>query len=152
MDPADISILSIIQTDNHLSHAAIGDQIGLSTSAVRRRIRAMEQSGIIASNIAVLDPERFGVTLILELAFDSETPERYSALDTFIENSPHIQQSYHVAGEVDYILIVHGPSLRWYEDWVGEHFTSNTHIKRVNTRVVWSRRKFDPSITFSKTS
>jgi len=151
LDPADISILSIIQTDNHLSHAAIGDQVGLSTSAVRRRIRAMEQSGIIVGNIAVLDPERFGVTLILELAFDSETPERYSALDAFIEDSPHVQQSYHVAGEIDYILVVQGPSLRWYENWVGEHFTSNAHIKRVNTRVVWSRRKFDPSITFSQT-
>lgn len=152
LDPADISILSIIQTDNHLSHAAIGDQVGLSTSAVRRRIRAMERSGIIVDNIALLDPEHFGITLILELAFDSETPERYSALDAFIEDSPHVQQSYHVAGEIDYILIVHGPSLRWYEDWVGAHFTSNAHIKRVNTRVVWSRRKFDPSIAFSQTS
>lgn len=150
LDTADLSILSVIQADNHLSHATIGEQVGLSTSAVRRRIRAMEQNGVIVGNMAVLDPERFGVTLILELAFIAETPERYTALDALIKTSPHIQQSYHVAGEIDYILIVHGPSLRWYEDWVGEHFTSNEHIKRVNTRVVWSRRKFDPSITFGE--
>lgn len=148
LDPADLNILAIIQLDNQLSHAAIGDKVGLSTSAVRRRIRAMEEAGIISGNIAVVDPELFGVVLILEIALDFETPERYAALDNLIEDSAHVQQCYHVSGEMDYILIVHGPSLRWYEQWLGEHFTSNEDIKRVNTRVVWSRRKFDPSVSF----
>ena len=126
--------------------AAIGDEIGLSTSAVRRRVRAMELDGVIVGNISLVEPEIFGVTLILELAFVAESKESYQVLDNFIQGSPNIQQSYHVAGDIDYVLIVHGPSLAWYEQWVHEHFTGDENIKRVNTRVVWSRRKFDPAL------
>ena len=147
LDRADLKILAIIQTNNQLSHAEIGERVGLSTSAVRRRIRAMENNGTIVGNIALLDPEFFGVTLIVELAFTTETKESYRNLDALIASSAYIQQSYHVAGDIDYVLIVHGPSLRWYEEWVGEHFTDDPNIRRVNTRVVWSRRKFKPAIS-----
>ena len=148
LDQFDLKILTILQSNNQGSHAEIGAQVGLSTSAVRRRIRAMEENGTILSNIALVDPESFGVMLVMEIAFAMEAPESYSRLDKLIERSPYIQQSYHVAGDIDYILIVHGPSLRWYEEWVLEHFTSDENIKRVNTRVVWSRRKFNPAIAF----
>jgi len=150
LDQFDLKILNVIQTDNRLSHADIGRQVGLSTSAIRRRIRTMTDNGTIIANIALVEPELFGVTLIMELAFLTETPESYRDFDALIAESLYIQQGYHVAGDIDYVLIVHGPSLRWYEEWVSEYFTSDRNIKRVSTRVVWSRRKFDPSISVTQ--
>ena len=55
-------------------------------------------------------------------------------------------QSYHVSGATDYILIVQGPSLQWYEDWAKENIMSIGAIQRHDTAVVWSCKKFETAL------
>ena len=129
-----------------MSHAAIGAKIGLSTSAVRRRIVALRESGLIMREVALLDPNTCGVSLIIHIAFSEDTSEGYADFDHKMNELPNVKQSYHVSGATDYILIVQGPSLQWYEEWAKAHIMTNAAVKRHDTSVVWSCKKFDTEI------
>lgn len=146
MDDFDRQILEIVQKDNQLTHAEIGTQVGLSDSAVRRRLGVLRNTGVIERDVAILNPNEVGVRLVVMISFLEESIETYDAFDQQIARTPEIRQAYHVAGAEDYLLIVHGPDLRWYEDWSKQTFMSNPAIRRYDTRVVWSCKKFETAL------
>ncbi|WP_114520497.1 Lrp/AsnC family transcriptional regulator [Altererythrobacter sp. ZODW24] len=146
MDKFDEAILKIVQADNRMTNGAIGDHVGLSVSAVRRRLEALRDSGIIAKDVAILNPARLGVTLIVSVTFIEDKAEQYAAFDKSIAALPAVKQSYHVSGQADYVLIVQGPSLEWYEEWSKGHLMSDPIIRRFETAVAWSCKKFETSI------
>jgi Lrp/AsnC family transcriptional regulator, leucine-responsive regulatory protein len=143
LDHFDRGILQIVQANNQLSHAAIGQKVGLSASAVRRRLTAMRASGVIERDVSVLAREAAGITLIVSLNFAYETPAIYAAFDDQMRALPEVTQCYHVAGPIDYILVIAAPSLEWYEDWSKKQFMANEAIARYDTTVVWSCKKFE---------
>ena len=149
LDKFDVAILDIIQSDAGLSHEAIGREVNLSASSVRRRIANLRQTGIIERDVSLVSIEQFGVLLIISVTLNEETPEIYNELDNLFAAQALVKQSYHVSGENDYVLIVHAPSMRAYEEWSRAVLMSNPHINRFNTTVVYSRRKFDTSVTTS---
>nr|WP_232848473.1 Lrp/AsnC family transcriptional regulator [Bowmanella yangjiangensis] len=146
LDELDKAILRIVQANNLIAHAAIGEQVGLSTSAVRRRLQLLRKQGVISQDVAIVNPVHTGVTIILSLSFADETVQTYQAFNQQMAALPEVMQSYHVAGSEDYILIVHGPSLSWYESWSQEVFMQNPKIRRYDSRVVWSCRKFSTQL------
>ncbi|GLQ21917.1 Lrp/AsnC family transcriptional regulator [Algimonas porphyrae] len=147
MDAFDTAILDIIQSDAGLSHEAIGQRVNLSASSVRRRITNLKRDGVIERDVSIVNVEQFGVLLITSVILNEETPEIYNELDTIFAEQKLVKQSYHVSGESDYIIIVHASSMQSYEEWARAVLMSNAYINRFNTTVVYSRRKFDTSVT-----
>lgn len=150
LDKFDCEILNLVQRNAERTHAEIGNQVGLSTSAVRRRIQRLKDAAILGPEIALVDVDQFGVTLVVDVTFNAETPELYAAFDQLMTELSEVQQSYHVAGDTDYVLVVHAPSLQWYEEWSKQTLMSHPDIKRASSRVVWSRKKFVPSVRFPR--
>lgn len=146
LDDFDRRILGLVQQDNQMTHAMLGERVGLSPSAVRRRLKAMRDRGVIAKDVSILKQDDIGVRLIVSLSFQNESPEAFDAFDRQIGETPEILQGYHVSGSVDYILIVQGPSLSWYEEWGKQAFMSNPDIRRYDTQVVWSCKKFETAV------
>lgn len=146
LDSLDRAILNLVQHNNQLSHASIGEQVGLSTSAVRRRLVSLRQSGHIIKDVSILNTDQFGITLIVSVAFKEDSVNAYDDFDRQMQKLPHVKQSYHVSGTTDYVLIVQGPSLIWYEDWSKQHLMSNGNLKRHDTAVVWSCKKFETAV------
>ena len=146
LDRADRDILRIVQKDNQLTHAAIGEEIGLSMSAVRRRLVALRDGGLISKDVSIINADSVGVTLIVQVSFGEDTCEGYQEFDAHIAKLPNVKQSYHVSGATDYVLIVQGPSLQWYEAWAKDSLMSIPAIQRHDTSVVWSCKKFETAI------
>jgi len=146
VDQLDRQILRIVQNDNQRTHQSIGDEIGLSASAVRRRLTQMRKSGVIERDVSIVNSSSYGVRFIVTVSFREETVDTYDQFDKQIRSTPEILQGYHVAGTDDYVLIVQGPSLEWYEAWSKESFMNNPAIKRYDTRVVWSCKKFETAL------
>ena len=149
LDRFDANILDIIQSDAGLSHEAIGQKVNLSASSVRRRIANLKKTGIIERDVALVNIESFGVLVIVSVILNEETPEIYNELDSIFAQQDLVKQSYHVSGDSDYVLIVHAPSMSAYEEWARSVLMSNRYINRFNSTVVYSRRKFDTSISTS---
>ena len=146
LDPFDRCILDIVQRNTNLTHAQIGESVGLSASAVRRRLNVLRENKVIEKEVAILRREGSGVRLIVTISFQSESIEAFQAFDQQILDTPEIVQGYHVSGTEDYVLIVHGPNLEWYEEWGKTTFMNNTAIRRYDTRVIWSCKKFETAI------
>ncbi len=143
LDDFDTAILQIVQKNNQLTHAAIGEKIGLSNSAVRRRLKLLRDNGIIAKDVSILGTEALGITVIVSVTFDTDSPQAYAEFDKAVHADLHIKQAYHVSGTTDYVLVVQGPTLAWYEQWAKDTLMCDRNLKRHDTSVVYSCKKFD---------
>ncbi|MEP3225201.1 MAG: Lrp/AsnC family transcriptional regulator [Parasphingorhabdus sp.] len=145
LDKFDHAILNVVQRDNQLTHAEIGSEVGLSNSAIRRRLKLLREQGIIARDVSLLARDSHGVTVIIDVTFALDTPKAYADFDQKMHEDPMVKQVYHVSGTTDYVLIVQGPSLEWYETWAKEALMSDENLQRHDTRVVYSCKKFETS-------
>jgi len=135
MDQFDRRILALVQRNCQLKTETIAEEIGLSASAVQRRLRALRANGTIAAEVAVVQP-RAGMTFIagLEIARDS-----YEALDRlrhWAEGHDNIQQLYYVTGGVDLIAVVLARDAEDYDAITAAMMRDNPMIERITTNVV----------------
>ncbi len=143
LDSFDLAILNILQRDNSTPQRVIGETVNLSTPAVQRRIRRMEETGVIQANVAVIDPVRVGqpITIFVEVEVISETAELIDAAKQEFISAPEIQQCYYVTGEADFVLVVMVPTMTAYEALTRRLFFGNNNVKRFRTFVAMDRVK-----------
>ena len=143
IDTFDVAILRILQNDSKLPHHEIGELVNLSAPSVQRRIRRMENDGIISAVVSIVDPDQVGlsVTMVVEIELVSESKEKNNDIKNVFLQAPEIQQCYYVAGEVDFILIVIVQNMREYEELVDRIFLSNKNINKFKTFVTLDRVK-----------
>jgi len=151
LDSFDFAILQILQNDNTIPQREIGIAVNLSAAAVQRRIKRMEENGIIKSNIAVLDPTKVGqpITIFVEVEVESEKFELIDKTKKVFASYPEVQQCYYVTGEMDFILIIVVPSMVAYEQLTKKLFFDNANVKRFRTFVTMDRVKVGLTIPIS---
>lgn len=143
LDAFDLRILDILQRDNATPQREIGGAVNLSAAAVQRRIKRMEESGVIAANVAVVDPEKIGrpITIVVEVEVASEQIELLDAAKASFAAAVEVQQCYYVTGEADFVLIVTVASMAEYEALTRRLFFANPNIRRFRTLVAMDRVK-----------
>lgn len=106
LDNIDWAILGELQRDASLPIQAIGERVGLSTNPCWRRIKRMEEAGIIARRVAILDPVAVGLptTVFVSIRTARHDPEWLEAFASGIAGIPEITECHRMAGEVDYLL------------------------------------------------
>jgi Lrp/AsnC family transcriptional regulator, leucine-responsive regulatory protein len=146
-DHFDDAILALVQHDNQMSHAAIGARVNLSASAVRRRLKAMRNNGIIVADVALVDPARKGLSFVVQVYFEREDPQATAAFIAQMQAEPRVSQCYSVSGECDFWLMVHAQTPEAFESWGQATLMANPKIRRYSTSLVWSRQVFRTSIS-----
>lgn len=143
LDRFDRAILALLQRDNHLPQRLIAEAVNLSAPAVQRRIRRLEERGVIRANVALLDPDLVGlpVTLVVEVRMASDGRDSVAAFRRRVEAEDAVQQCYDVTGESDYVLIISVAAMRDYEALAERLFGSDGNVQRVRTQVVLKRIK-----------
>jgi Lrp/AsnC family transcriptional regulator, leucine-responsive regulatory protein len=145
MDSFDVKILNIIQQDNRLPAEKIAGHVGLSPSAVQRRLKRLREEGIIEADVAIISPEAIGRTLtaIVGVIIDKERPLSL-ALTEFkhlMLDTPEVMQCYDVTGEADFIVIITAKDMREYELISRKLFMENPNVRRYKTSLVVRRIK-----------
>jgi DNA-binding Lrp family transcriptional regulator len=143
LDAFDRRILEILQRNNLTSQRVIGDAVNLSAPAVQRRIKRMEESGVIKANVAVVDPASVGqlITVLVEVHVESERIDVLDATKARLVAAPEVQQCYYVTGDADFMLVITVPTMGDYEALTRRLFFENTNVKRFRTLVVMDRVK-----------
>lgn len=143
LDRFDRAILEILQRDNTTPQRVIGEQVHLSAAAVHRRIRRMEAEGVIAANIASVEPARVGrpITIVVEVHIESERMGLLDDAKRAFAEAPEVQQCYYVTGDADFVLIITVASMGEYEALTRRLFFQNHNVKRFRTLVVMDRIK-----------
>lgn len=148
LDRFDLAILDILQRDNATPQRAIGEAVNLSAPAVQRRIKRMEENGVIQANVAVVDPAKVGraITIFVEVELESERSDLIDAAKKSFAAAPEVQQCYYVTGETDFILVVTVPTMSDYEELMRRLFFENPNVKRFRTIVAMDRVKVGLSV------
>ena len=117
MDRADIHLLEALQRDSTQSIATLAESAALSTSACHRRIRALEQAGIIAGYGARLDPKRLGLSLVVfvEITLTSQSHESMARFETAVRDFDDILDCHLMSGNADYLLRVAAADLEQFD-------------------------------------
>jgi Lrp/AsnC family transcriptional regulator, leucine-responsive regulatory protein len=143
LDPFDLAILAILQRDNKTPQRTIGEAVNLSAPAVQRRIRRMEDSGVIEANVAVVDPAQVGqsITIFVAVEMESERADLVDAAKRQFAAAPEVQQCYYVTGEADFLLALLVPNMAAYEAFTRRLFFANNNVKKFKTFIAMDRVK-----------
>jgi Lrp/AsnC family transcriptional regulator len=110
MDPdrIDRHILQLLQADATRSIQQIGDQVGLSHNACWRRIKRLEEAGIIRKRVALVDPQElgYGVTVFVTVRTSHHTEQWLEKFARGVAALPEVMEFYRISGDVDYLLKV----------------------------------------------
>ncbi|MGN6520058.1 MAG: Lrp/AsnC family transcriptional regulator [Dokdonella sp.] len=138
LDKLDRAILALLQRDARLASETIGAEVGLSASAVQRRVVRLREEGVIAGEVAILDPRSVGrpLTMIVDLVVDGDRNELVAGLKRWIEREPAIQEAWYVTGDEDYVLVVTARDVDAYEQLMQRLLAENPNVRRYRTRVV----------------
>ncbi len=106
LDRTDIAILRLLQRDASASISAIADSVHLSQNACWRRIKVMEENGIIMKRVALLDPKLLGVgvTVFVSVRAAEHTEKWLETFTAAVRRIPEVVEFYRMAGDVDYLL------------------------------------------------
>ena len=143
LDAFDRAILRVVQHDNKTPQRQIAAAVNLSAAAVQRRIAAMEGAGVIARNVAILDPEALGlpITSIVEVHLRDERAQTVDAAKALFRDSPEVQQCYYVTGGVSFIMVLVSRDMRAYEALTRRLFAENDLVDRFRSLLALDRVK-----------
>ena len=109
LDRFDQHILEVLQQDGRINNQDLADRIGLSPSPCLRRVRALEESGLIVGYRALLDSKKLGLTLmaLIHISMDLHTPERFANFEAAVTVLPEVLECLLITGQdADYQLKV----------------------------------------------
>jgi len=142
LDGYDRRILAELQRDGRISNQALAERIGLSPSPCLRRVRALEESGLIAGYRAMLDAKQLGLSLmaLIHISMDRHTPERFANFDKTIGELPEVMECLLITGQdADYQLKVVVRDMDAFQALLLERITRIEGVSGVHSSFVLRR-------------
>jgi len=139
LDRYDRQILAILQSDGRISNQDLADRIGLSPSPCLRRVRTLEEAGLIAGYRAHLDAKKLGLSLmaLIHISMDQHTPERFSNFETRVAEIPEVLECLLITGQdADYQLKVVVRDMDGYQELLLNRITRITGVTGVHSSFV----------------
>jgi DNA-binding Lrp family transcriptional regulator len=143
LDKLDRRILALLQKDARRPAELMGADVGLSASAVQRRIVRMREEAVITAEVALVDPKQAGrpLTMIVDVEVERERPELLASLKQWVATEPCVQEAWYVTGAGDYVLIVIARDVDDFEALMQRLVADNANVRRFQTRVALSTLK-----------
>jgi DNA-binding Lrp family transcriptional regulator len=140
LDRFDRQLLNLVQEDASQTAERLAEKVGLSPSAIQRRLRRLRDEGVIVRDTAVVDPKRVGrpTFFVVSLQMERERPELLGQLREWLAAQEHIQQAFYVTGEVDFVLVITAPDTETYDALMARLISDNPNVKRFTTSVALS--------------
>ena len=142
LDRYDRRILELLQQEGRLTNQELAERIGLSPSPCLRRVRALEEAGIITGYRAVLDPRPLGLSLVslIHISMDRHTPERFANFEATVAGLPEVLECLLITGQdADYQLKVIVRDMEAYQALLLDQITRIEGVSGVHSSFVLRR-------------
>jgi DNA-binding Lrp family transcriptional regulator len=106
LDETDRSILSTLRVDGRISNVALADEVHLSPSACLRRVRRLEEAGVIERYAAVIDPVKIGkaTSVFVDISLSSQRENLFDEFEAAVKKVPGVMSCHLMAGDADYVV------------------------------------------------
>ncbi len=135
LDAIDRKIIDYLQADGRMSNQDLSEKIGLSASPCLRRVRQLESNGIIARYVALVDPDKMGlsVTAFVRVRLDQQDDRHLQEFEAAVAGFAEVMDCYLMTGEADYQLRILVRSLTQFEDFLRRRLTRVKGVANVTT-------------------
>lgn len=139
LDRYDQQILEILQKQGRISNQELAEAIKLSPSSTLRRVKQLEETGLIGGYVALLNAKKLGLTLMafIGISMDKHTPERFEGLESTLRQYPEVLECHLITGQAaDYLLKVIVKDMDAYQQFLLHKLTRIEGVSGVHTSFV----------------
>lgn len=143
LDALDRAILRVLQQDGKIQNTELAAKVGLSPSPCLRRVKLLEEAGIIKHYVAILDAVKLdmGFTVFVRIWLSSQDEETTTAFYEAAEKLPQVVECHLMAGDCDFLLRVVAPDLEGYRRFQMEHLGRIKGVRNIKTEIPMQKIK-----------
>jgi len=141
---SDRKLLNALQTDIGISQIDLAERCGLSRTSVWRRIRELEDRGVIDAQVAILNPEALDLQIhvLLSVTMVEHSDMVRRSFETHVERLPEVMECFSVSGERDYILQIISRDMRSYNDFLNTKILHHPSVLSASSSFALRRVKY----------
>ena len=145
LDAVDMEILRALQKNARLTTKELAAMVNLSTTPVFERVKRLEQRGYIKGYVAVLDAEKLGRGFVVFCSVKMRRIGREIAEDfaRVVRSIPEVTECYNISGSYDYLLKIHAPNMKYYQEFVLNILGNIDHLGCLESTFVMDEIKHD---------
>jgi Lrp/AsnC family transcriptional regulator, leucine-responsive regulatory protein len=153
LDEIDLKILQHLQREARISNVDLADRVGLSPAPCLRRVRALEQAGVIRKYVALLDPRalNLNVTVLVQVSLDRQIAERFQAFEQAILDRPEVLECDVTTGPSDFLLRIVVKDVAAYEQFQREFLSRIEAVTSTNSSFALKQVKYFTEFPLSET-
>ncbi|AMP06398.1 Lrp/AsnC family transcriptional regulator [Collimonas pratensis] len=138
LDTIDLNILTLLQQNGRISNQDLAEQVFLSPSSCLRRVRILEEEGIISRYSALLSPEKLGLELdvFVQVTMRRDVESWHENFMQALQNYPEVVGSYIITGDANYLLRVKARNLKHYSAFVLEKLYKIPGVQDIRSNIV----------------
>lgn len=150
LDAIDWKILKELQSDGRMTNVELARRVGISAPPCLRRVRSLEEAGIILGYRALLDEKTLGfdITMFAMVTLSSQSEADLVAFEERVRAWPVVRECWMLSGEVDFILKCVAPDLKTFQAFVIEQLTAAPNVDGVRTSLTLRQVKSEPVVAF----
>ena len=133
MDEMDLKILELLQDDGKLSYVALGQQVGLSVTAVKERVKRLKKDGVITGNHYLVNPHALRLEILAYVQVLMPVPAEEANFVKQMQMVPEVQECHSITGEYSYLLKIRVANTRRLEELMSEKVTSIKGVIKTNS-------------------
>jgi Lrp/AsnC family transcriptional regulator, leucine-responsive regulatory protein len=144
LDEIDIKILHHLQREARISNVELANRVGLSPAPCLRRVKALEDAGVIRKYVALLDPHalNLNVTVLVQISLDRQVAERFHILEEAILDRPEVLECYVTTGPSDFLMRVVVKDVAAYEQFQREFLSRIESVAATNSSFALKQVKY----------
>lgn len=148
LDATDARILHELQRDGRLSNQDLAKRVGLSPAPCWRRLKRLEETGVIEGYAALVDPQSIGLSVIVyaSISLDNHHESTLRQFDELVSGRPEVLECYTMSGQFDYLLKIVARTMSDYERFLTGHLLPCAAVRAVTTSFVLKRKKFTTAL------
>lgn len=149
IDATDLQILRELQQNARLTTKELAARVNLSTTPVFERVKRLERDGIISRYIAVLNAEKLnqGFVVFCQVKMNRLGHDIAADFSERIANIPEVTECYNISGQYDYLLKVHAPNMKYYQEFVLNVLGTIPHLGSLESTFVMDEIKHEYGVT-----
>jgi len=135
LDSQDLAILRCLQTDGLATLDALAEATAMSSASVWRRIRSMEETGVIARRVALVDPKRTGLALcaFTDVSLKDHSPDHRKDFEAFVQTAGEVMECHATSGGRDYLLKIRVADMAEYEAFLMGRLLAHPSVASANS-------------------
>lgn len=148
LDRYDRHILKVLQEDGRISNQQLADTVGLSTAACWRRVKALDERGILRKHTTLIEPTALGYDLcvLIMVTLVRHQQDHTKAFEAAVKECPEVLQCYAVTGDADYVLRVVIPNMAAYDRFLSERIFTLPGVNQVKSNFALREVKYETAI------